>query len=274
MIPSRKIIPILLACVIAIAGIIYAKQAGQRSVASDETLGALVAAPEADISTTTIAELLSFNADDEGNFSDEPLSETVTANLSRDMFASFIFAKDQGLSLNANNIEALAQSATAQSKSVVTGKKVYQVSDFKIIKSSSDMVLVDLTNYGLAVRQAINTPTGPVVINEVDILTKAATNNSSEGLEKVDIAIAGYRTVVNRLLNISVPAVALLVHFDFVNSFNNIANDLEQMRMFGNDSAIAIVGLNAYAGDIDYLKQAGVNFVLLMEQYGVDFSAQ
>ncbi len=194
------------------------------------------------------------------------LPTTVTGRMSIDLLQNIVYAKNAG-PFGSSRDEVIARSV----ESIVqeTSDKLYDVKDISIIEQWTE---TDIKNYANTMGGiVINTNVKPKD-NEIDILNDIVTRgNVARRQELVDIA-TGYRSILNKSVEVPVPAFLVKEHLDLINTYNAVGNDVAAMLLTEEDPTVALVRLKRYLEDAQGLSLALQNMNAALKPYAKLFT--
>lgn len=85
--------------------------------------------------------------------------------------------------------------------------------------------------------------------NELDILRRAYATNNEDDLEKLDLIITNYNRLLERTLDIPVPASYKKEHLNLINVYQAVLTDIEAMRAAFSDPLFTMIRLKRYEED-------------------------
>lgn len=178
-----------------------------------------------------------FSSDYSNDYSD---LVSKTDSLTKSFLENF-FVLYQSKNLNDDTRKALSDSFLS-SLSQESLKDKYSSSDLNIIKDSSVKALKD---YGNNVFMILAQETGSSA-NEIEIIKQAMQLEGKEKLMEVNPVITAYKNTVARLLALRVPQSLKDKHLVLINSINNLAISLENIKTIFDDSLKGLVGMSQY----------------------------
>lgn len=195
--------------------------------------------------------------------------ETFTETVSRDLFAKYLFLKEQGQFDSATQKELIQDIVSSASLAGVE-KRVYVTPDLNIVGDNSQESLVA---YGNALRGAFVQNATTEVGKELVIIQGSIEGGKQdeEELKKVVLASQSYEAIERASLGIKVPFDIASLHIKLVNSYAAMsAIDIELAEMF-NDPMRALVGLREYNEEIEILLESITNIRFFLENRGIIF---
>jgi len=178
---------------------------------------------------------------DELDITDSTEEESLTSTFSKDLFAQYLYAKNEGVEFGSNTEEILAQSAL-NSDYLATPTKQYESSDLNINFENGDV-----ENYaedmGLIIRNHIL----EAEQNEQNILSSYAQSGNIEFLGQLGPAIQNYKSLSKISVGLEIPVETAQIHLEFINSLEEIISGLETLRQAQSDPILGAVGLSIYS---------------------------
>jgi len=263
--PSKKIIILGCACVLALGGVVYAKvQPG----------GSLVS-PAFDIkiiqSTSTPSSLYLLQSKIQNAPSaslpmtlEEP---SLTTAISQDFIANYtkLDANDpENYTAKAQLIGNLAQQYATSTKITLSSNDISTFSDSDTIKVQA---------FGNATIKAIFSYYKILKTSPIDILSEAEKAQTTEtvGTKLLPIAKA-YRSLALDLQKIPAPSSFSPYYLDIINGYLALGDDIEYMSVYHSDPLKSFIGLNNYQNDLFAQADLLKNFPIYFKANGILFS--
>lgn len=166
-----------------------------------------------------------------------------TEKLAFQLFEGYIDLKQR--SYLGTNIEENFVSGLVESSLPAVLYKKYTESDVSVDSQESG----DAQIRALAYQTVLNTAWGPlfdVKEDELITFTKIIDNGDTDGFNRLEFAKSKYEETIQNLLNVSVPADAVSIHVDILNSFSFFAGVLDTMINVKDDPLVALVAIDGY----------------------------
>jgi hypothetical protein len=170
---------------------------------------------------------------------------TETEKFARDLFATSAALSQAGL-LNQKSIDKIGASIHEQIKNPVI-RKVYLISDLKIIEDSSPAALSRYNTDFTTMEKKYPAPKGD---NVFVILKKVTEKEDFSLLVKLDPMTKYLESLIMELLNIKVPKEISEIHLEFINALEVMFENLVDIRAGGKDPIIAIGAIEKYPQSI------------------------
>ncbi len=177
------------------------------------------------------------------------LDNSKTAQIGRDLFTSYMQAKQAGAKLDATTEKQIIAQAFSN-KAVAVAPKQYRASD--VIVSAS----TDLKKYGNDLGLAFYAGTASNSTTEIEILHDALINEKPKDIVKLDPIIAGYTATLNALASVQVPKDFVTQHIALLNSLSKIIADVKGFRVIFDDPIVGLGGVSTYYADLDAFETA------------------
>jgi hypothetical protein len=194
------------------------------------------------------SELIAANkkADEEFN----KLSDTE--KLSRTFFSQYLASKSaSGVSLTESDKQIILDTAVSMTEGSNTPK--YSASDIKITNNLSSTTIKE---YGNTLSQAFFTGTSQEkVANEMDIVSQAAQTEDEKILDDLNPIIESYNKTISKILLISVPTDATIMHLKFLNDITSLKTSIEKLKKLFSDPVQAISGIDSYQNSVSELRK-------------------
>lgn len=192
-------------------------------------------------------------------------TNTQTAQLSRELFANYIAAKQSGETLDADT-QAKIIEQTFGNKSLVAPAKVYSTSDIKISASG------DLKTYGNTLGAAFHAGNKQSTEDEIEILQKALASGSGTEIAKLDPIIFDYTAILQKIIATPVPQTYANTHLELVNNLSKVLTDVKGFRGMFDDPIVGLMTVGNYYKDIELMRTSVENIKNIFSQNGVTFT--
>lgn len=184
------------------------------------------------------------NSEKIGQNNDNQNTENLTET---DKFARELFATITSLNQNGAMDQATADkisSSLAEKIKNSPAKKVFILADLKV--SKSDITLA-ARNYNNALDNIHKKY--PVNTNIVEVLKKflADQNNADTNVPlELDPIIKQMKGIIGAMVKISVPQSLAPLHLNFINSFQALLENLDDIRLYDTDAIVALGAISQY----------------------------
>jgi len=172
---------------------------------------------------------------------DLELSNTLTGQMSRDLFTKFVQLKQTGLDTNDQLVQNAIDQTLARTFDSATQPNTYLLSDIKISNlATSDAYRAYGNNVASILANDMPKGDAPTIAND------AFTSGDMSSLEKIDSLIYAYQISLKKLLSTSVPSALLQNHLDLVNGLSSMISIAQKLRNIQADPMQAMVSLGSY----------------------------
>ncbi len=192
------------------------------------------------------------------------LDNTETGKIGRDLFASYMKAKQSGKPLDSSMEEQIIQQALLD-KSLTNTAKKYLANQVGI--SLTD----DIRSYGNDLGLAFYAGASSETISEAEIVQKALTEKSPEELNKLDPIIKKYEATLNALTSVQTPKNYVAPQVDLLNAMSSVTADIKGFKKIFEDPAIGVVSLANYQKDIGTLSATMQTLKSVFESNNITF---
>jgi hypothetical protein len=181
-----------------------------------------------------------------------PVTEnlTQTEKFSRELFATVAAASQNG-AMDQTTVEQLGASLAEKIKNSPV-RKVFLLSDIQIINNDTPQAIQEYRNTAndILKRYPIKTGFLPILQKFVDNETNSAI------LSELDPVTNQMNNIIKETAKMKVPQSISLLHLDFINSFERLKENIEDIRLFDKDIVVALSGINQYEKNIILLESA------------------
>ena len=177
---------------------------------------------------------------------------TETDKLSRELFSTIATLNQVG-DIDQDTVDKLSSSLAERIQNS-TPKKVFSLSDMKVIKDDSAQAV---KNYDEALNKIYNQ--SPIKYTVLDVLAKFIVdeNNVDESvLPQLDPLIIQTNKIISALVKISVPPSLASLHLEVINELQKLSENMSDIRTFNTDVVVAFRGLTQYDTTTDDLLTA------------------
>lgn len=248
--PSKKIISILIICIAIISSVwIISKRYPGAVSATTTNIGVTTYNYRSDVGSGDNWKNLLANINsnpvtytdivDKGDTFDET---TVTGQIAMDFMSKYILLKQDGEVTKEEMSQIIA--STLASDAYTEGKKVqYVEGNLNIIKKDDRATLQAYMN---EVNTSIKTGLQQIKVDPQVVLFTAMRDENEEELAKLDPMIRANREIIAKFLEMQVPYKATSLHLALLNAFGNTLSNLEAIRGMFNDPIRGYIGFNYY----------------------------
>jgi hypothetical protein len=173
--------------------------------------------------------------------SQQDASNTLTDQMSKNLFARIIDLKQNGLDTNQQLVQDTIDQTIDETVDSASKSKKYTTSDITITPNTDQ---ASIRTYADAVATVFmdNAPTQ----DPATIASNAFDKNDLSLLSQIDPIIAWYKKTISSLLAIPTPRSATQVHLDMINASSQILNVSEALRNIQGDPAQSIIAIGTY----------------------------
>jgi hypothetical protein len=174
---------------------------------------------------------------------------TTTDKLSRELFAT-VSSMTQTGALDDNTVEDITGSLVDRIKNP-TAEKVFTSTDLKIIKDGS------VQKYSEAL-EAIHKkyPTNKTVIDVLQEFVVDENTVNEDALIELDPIIDQTSGIIDGMVRMNVPSSVAKEHLGVVNALERLKENIENMKLYSIDPAIALGAMSKYEENTDSLSGA------------------
>lgn len=250
--PSKKILPVFLACVIAGGGVAVAA-AYKTPAQPDPRL--IVETPQTQTPTfpnddswkKTLAVVATSTdaSTDDASSTDSAASTTLTESISKELLSSYLEQTQNGGQVTDDFENNLVNKLVDDSSNSVaaTNAKVYTADDIKVSNNNS---IAAIRLYGNALGEAIIKNTSATTTDQLLIYDNAANNNDPGSVSAIIPIIESYQKTLTAFLSITVPSNAVNLHINLINSYSQIIAADEMLIKYPTDPVLSMYGLKQY----------------------------
>ncbi len=195
-----------------------------------------------------------------------PEDVTATQNLSEELLAKYIAAKQTGQKPDALTEQQIIQSVLSNPE-VLKPPRTYTEAELSITQDNSELAL---RLYGNAMGAII--AKYPIAAgSEIGILGKAISTQNPKELEKLDPVISQYEKILSETLAVTVPKDILPLHLEFLNSLSAFSTSIKNMKKALSDSVVTLASLSTYKIALSKLEKSFTDFRYFFDRSGVSF---
>jgi hypothetical protein len=257
--PSKKNIPIIIACLIAGGGIIFAAIYSGTSAPKTGTLTVV----KNDTESNTPTNLITTTSDDwKKQFSAAHMytssstlatqstkvaTNTLTNQVAQTLFTNYLNLKNSGKTITTDMQNQIVEQTLSNTNFGTTQAPVYTQYNITITQDISNAAL---RTYANAMGAIFRKNSAHSQTNEMAIVT-AAVNTQNQGEQQKDLLaldpiIASYKAMIKDMLKVPVPSPLIASHINLLNSFSQGLDADMKMRNLYGDAAGALEGLKEY----------------------------
>ena len=182
---------------------------------------------------------------------------TETDKFSREFFSTVATLNQTG-AVDQETADKLGESLSAQIQNTVP-KKVFLLSDFKIIKDDSMQAIKNYNNVlNTLYTQKSATTTRPVM-NILQDFVIDENNVDTSVLPELDPTIAEMKEKMDGMLKMTVPQSLASLHLDIINGFQRLLENLNNLKLYDADTIVALTAINQYETNANLLIEAMTN---------------
>ena len=191
---------------------------------------------------------------------------TYTDQLTRQLFGTFIAAKQSGQSINQTEetqkiLNDLFTAYQSDQKAVYTKSQ---------IATTSDNSAASLKKYGNTVGAAIS-KIYAVGARDLEIAQSALQREDREEIKQLGEIAEAYAHAAKGLASIPVPSTAASLHLPIVNAIAGFSSALRTMQKLIDDPAAGIVGIGEYKKNLSLLSKSLLDLRAFLTSRGIIF---
>ena len=275
--PSKKIIPIFIACLISLGAIFFVVYQKNRNES-------YVAPQGVNIIDQNLKTSASFNIDQNGlkkwenllqkttgNNSENTintLDQTPTDKVAQNFMAKLLTLGQAGTTITPEIENSIVQESLAKAIATFNPQK-YTPTDLKISNTENTTAI---KKYGNNTGAVFVNNVLPNTENEMVIVGRALNTEDPAVLVKLDPILLNYHKILNELLVVSVPKSAGGPHLDLVNSLSLIIETVEAMKTTFTDPITGLTALKNYPENLQNFGDTISNLKTYFIEKGVVFS--
>lgn len=195
------------------------------------------------------------------------ISTNLTESVSRTLLVNLGNAKAQGLGNDIPTQEQIITSAVQQIDS--SGQTVVYTKNDLIVVADSE---ASQRAYGNALAVAVSKNQVDSFFDTMVAVDNAASQNNPNELKRLPAIAAGYRSVVELLLDVPVPQTMLPFHIRLVNNFQQIADSYTSIEVILNDPLRGLSALKDYQTLTDETLKVFINIAQILGKNGILFT--
>jgi len=275
--PSKKIIPIIIACLISLGAIFLVVYQKNRSES-------YVTPKNIDVVDQNLKTSASFDIDQSGLKKWEDLLQKTTANnsgnttnttiqtptdkVAQDFMVKLLTLGQAGTTITPEIENSIVQESLAKAIATFNPQK-YTSADLKISNTENTTAI---KKYGNDTGAVFVNNALPNTENEMVIVGRALNTEDPKLLAKLDPILLNYHKILNELLAVSVPKSAENQHLDLVNSLSLMIETVEAMKTTFTDPITGLTALKNYPENLQNFGDTVSNLKTYFLEKGVVFS--
>lgn len=189
--------------------------------------------------------------------------KTLTGQVSRDFFATYIQAKQSGVALDAETQTKIIEQ-TFINRNFSVPVKEYTITDLNIGQDN-------LREYGNDLGKAFQTGLAKDPETEIQILQAALASSLESDLARLDPIIAGYKSIIANAAKVKTPKEMAATHVALLNGLSHVLSDIEGFRKILSDPLVGLGGVTNYYQDVDAMQKAIFDITAMFAQRNVTF---
>ncbi len=242
---------------------LFSREPNQESVSKNEAIVSTV--PYSKINTSTSTEdwqkiLTVVDLKDQsvtnvlsGSDLDSEDDTTITAQLSRDLFARYLNIANKPDGVTTSDANKIASDVLSNPMYTKASGAIYLSSNLNITDQSD---IDTIRKYNTQLVQKMNARSIKGSDTPLSILIQALQTEKEKDLLKINPFISLYKGVISDLLSIQVPKNAIKAHLALLNAYSNILSATESMQVILADPIKGAYGISKYQNDIENLQKA------------------
>lgn len=177
---------------------------------------------------------------------------TETDKFSRDLFATIASLNQNGV-LDQTAIDTLSDSLVEKIRNPIV-RKVFSVSDIKIIKDDSTQAVANYFNRMNGIQAKY-----PVEESVLDVLQKFIVDEENvdpSALAGLDSTIGQTEKIISDILKEQVPESLVALHLDLLNAGQRLLENVSDMKLFDTDPIMAMGAMSKYEENMNLFQSA------------------
>lgn len=193
------------------------------------------------------------------------LDNTETAQVGRDLFASYLEAKRLGLPIDESTRNKIIERAVAGKLNETDAKK-YTQSSLRVSATS------DFKAYGNELGQAFAAGTSGGGQNEMEILKVALEGENKSELLKLKPIVADYTAILSATERVSVPQEMTAQHVALLNSISAVLADIKSFELMFDDPMRGLVAVGSYYDHVQTMVESVRTIVNALTNRGISYT--
>jgi len=178
----------------------------------------------------------------------QPLTQTDI--LSRELFAGYVALKQNNQLGTVQEEQFINNLITKNLSADINSIKKYTLDDLNILQDDRTEVL---QQYATQLNSILNAHTD--IEYDLSIVKNALETKNQGELKKLDSNIEVYKEVQKELLRIPLPYKITAPHLEMINTFADLINDIQKMKLIWDDPLIGLTGIRGYTENEETLRK-------------------
>lgn len=196
----------------------------------------------------------------------KPEELTTTDKISRIAFARYMQIKQGGGEVDDKFEKQLVAEVLNTQNTSLKQARLYTEGDLIIVEGNKN----NLTEFGNKMGEIVKSANWGV--DELEILKTALDKEDPKSLDKINVAINGYKGVIDNALLVPTPKNAVREHLLFLNAISKMVNSLEGSKVAFKDPALALAYFGKYPEHVTNLHRAFIDIQGLFSRNNISYS--
>ncbi|KKQ28011.1 MAG: hypothetical protein US45_C0055G0003 [Candidatus Nomurabacteria bacterium GW2011_GWA1_37_20] len=187
---------------------------------------------------------------------------TQTDQFSRELFSTIATLNQNGI-VDQATIDKLGASLAEKIQNPII-RKVFLISDIKTINDNSVQAFINYNNALNSIFQKY-----PTTYSVLDVLQEFIIDENSVDvsvLSKLNPIIEQSNKVMTAMVKMNVPQSLSVLHLNFINTLQRLVENLSDIKLYDNDSIVALGGISKYKENTTQLESDLNNLVNVIDQ--------
>ncbi len=187
---------------------------------------------------------------------------TETDKFSRELFSTIVTLNQNGI-VDQSTIDQLGASLAEKIQNPII-RKVFLISDIKTINDNSVQAFANYNNTFENIFKKY-----PTTYSVLDVLQEFIVDENSVDvsvLSKLDPIIGQASKIIKEMTKMNVPESLSVLHLNFINTLQRLVENLSDIKLYDNDSIVALGGISKYKENSTQLELDLNNLVNTIDQ--------
>jgi hypothetical protein len=256
--PSNKVIAVCIVCIGVITSLLIFQK--KETLFSPRTTGALdssSAQPTTDDTLANSSWIIPTNATGTSSSvvdTSYPDEGTVTDTVSKNFLAQYLeIAKNNNGTITDEQATQIAKNSLSSPDYLSANGPVYTATNIHISPNSNASTVLA---YYTAIKETFRKNKEKTTDTEMTILNRAIESKKESDLLPLDSIIASDKAIIADLITMTVPADAVAMHLEFLNSASDMLANTEAIRLTFSDPIKSFAGLSQYNPHLTQMQTA------------------
>lgn len=185
------------------------------------------------------------------NADNYPEDNTLTSQLAKDLFSKYLLLSQNGRQPTEEELAKLVENILSSPIYTKSEGATYYESNIKTTNQNDRQTILE---YNRVLSNKISTINKDEDVDPLKVFSSYINNSDPKQLEKLAPLVSRYQSIVNFLLNMTVPSELVSLHLDLLNSYSNLLSNTRDIKIVDTDPVRGLAGAGRYPLNIDSLR--------------------